>query len=191
MPSSNSDLVYGRKKEVFELLELAPNRGLLHNANDVSSTHIKGFLFLAVHWLGIGVKERLLHEALALEDFVLRSVLRVLRLLEPEGRSNESLLIDQALLVRNVVEGIKLALTGHVRAQQDEVGQQLAVVDGASAVGVQVANQSHELGHLHLDEGLGNGGRVAVEAARVILAALEEVVNRLQAHAILIVDRGH
>ena len=189
MPGSNSDLVYGRKKEVFELLELAPSRGLLHNANDVSSTHTKAFL--AVHWLGIGVKEGLLHEALALEDLVLRSVLRVLRLLEPEGRSNESLLIDQALLVRNVVEGIKLALAGHVRAQQDEVGQQLAVVDGASAVGVQVANQSHELGHLHLDEGLGNGGRVAVEAARVVLAALEEVVNRLQAHAILIVDRGH
>ena len=115
MPSSNSDLVYGRKKEVFELLELAPSRGLLHNGNDVSSTHIKAFL--AVHWLGIGVKEGLLDEALALEDLVLRSILRVLRLLEPEGRSNEGLLIDQALLVRNEVEGIKLALAGHFRAQ--------------------------------------------------------------------------
>ena len=115
IPGSNVDLVYRCKQEVFELLELAPSRGLLHNGNDLSSAHIEAFL--AVHWLGIGVKEGLLDEALALEDLVLRSILRVLRLLEPEGRSNEGLLVDQALIVRNVVKGIKLALAGHVGAQ--------------------------------------------------------------------------
>lgn len=115
IPGSNVDLVYRSKQEVFELLEIAPSRGLLHNGNNVSCTHIEAFL--AVHWLGIGIKERLLDEALALEDLVLRSILRVLSLLEPESLSNEGLLIDQALPVRNEVKGIKLALDGHWGAQ--------------------------------------------------------------------------
>lgn len=158
------------------------------NGDEFGRTHPKAFL--TIHWLGIGVKESLLDESLALEGLMLSAILGVLRFLEPEGRADELLPIDEAIVVRNDGKGLSLLLAWHIRAQKNLVGEQLAIVDLASAASVQVANHRHELSCWHFREGVRNRRGVAVEGERAVLARLEEVVDRLQLHAVLIVNCG-
>ena len=93
------DLVYRRKQEVLELFESTLVAWDPEHLGKLVSVNIEAILTL--YRLGIGIEERLLDEALAVEYLMLGEILGAFSIIEPERRSNKLITADKSVLVSN------------------------------------------------------------------------------------------